>query len=217
MKGDGMFSNLRHKSKGLAVGLALAFGLVAPRKADAAYVAADGTFYEQSSPAPNFAAMGLSAGAAAATFAGGCAVAIKKERKVLEDDIEMIGKEITRLDSFKQEFLDGVPSDGSLLDSLNKALKGGPAAVVEDDEEEDEFEKNVRAFLEEEEKKDEKKGQGHGKAPSTLLERPSDVDGSEVDAWMNDVVFEDKPAEIDAEQLERLQRMFGGGPEAAGK
>jgi hypothetical protein len=30
---------------------------------------------------------------------------------------------------------------------------------------------------------------------------------------MNDVVFEDKPAEIDDEQLKLLQRMFGTGDE----
>ena len=46
---------------------------------------------------------------------------------------------------------------------------------------------------------------------ATLLERPSDPKGDKTEEWMNDIVFEDKPAEIDSEQLKRLQRMFGTG------
>jgi len=208
MQGDGFFSKFGRKSKGVVAALALAVGVVAPRKSEAAYtIAADGTFVEQSAPAPDFVRMGVGAGAAAATFAGGVAVSIKKERKQLEEELDVFDKELTRLDSFKQEFLDGVPSDNSLLSSLNKALTNAPPA----EEEEDEFEKNVRAFLEEEEKKEEKKNpHGNGKAPSTLLERPTDPEGAEVEEWMNDVVFEDKPAEIDDAQLKQLQRMFGG-------
>jgi len=216
MKGDGFFSKFGHRSKGVVAGLALAFGVVAPRKAEAYTIAADGTFVEQSAPAPDFVRMGLGAGVAAGTFAGGVAVSIKKERKQLQQELDVMDKELTRLDSFKQEFLDGVPSDNSLLSSLNKAMNTAPAAVEDDDE--DEFEKNVRMFLEEEQKKEEKKNpHGNGKAPSTLLERPSDPNGEEVEEWMNDVVFEDKPAEIDDAQLQALQRMFGGGDSSADK
>jgi len=220
---SGRWESMKKKANkftaGVALSLALGMGIMAPKQANAeGEMEADGSYYYEPfevTPPPSkgvdLVRTGFAAGAGLATFGGVTAVAIKKERKQLEEQADVIGEEITRLDNFKQEFLEGVVSDSSLLSSLNKALQGPTA--VEEDEEEDEFEKNVRLFLEEEEakeKKDKPENLGGGRSPSTLLERPSDPDGSETEAWMNDIVFEDKPAEIDSEQLERLQRMFGG-------
>ena len=139
------------------------------------------------------------------------AVAIRKQKKELDGHAEQFEEELKRLENFKQEFLDGVPSDNSLMASLNKALKG---PVKKEEKEEDEFEKNVRLFLEEEQAKEDKKKGNQPPAKTggaTLLERPSDPKGDKTEEWMNDIVFEDKPAEIDSEQLKRLQRMFGTG------
>ena len=200
-------------SKTLALSLALAFGVACPRKSNAQYaISADGTFYEQVAikESPDFVRGGFSAAAAITTFGSITAYVLKKEKQELDEYAEQYEQELGRLENFKQEFLDGVPSDNSLMASLNKAIRG----ETNKEEEEDEFEKNVRLFMEEEQKKEEdKKNNGAGYAKqggATLLERPSDPNGNESEEWMKDVVFEDKPAEIDDEQLKALQRMFGG-------
>lgn len=211
-------------AKGAAFAAVLGMGVIVPRKAmaDGEFgMSADGLalMEEPVLVQPSVARQssgfdvvraGVAAGAGAATFGGLMAVSIKKHKSELNSHAEHFEEELKRLENFKQEFLDGVPSDNSLMASLNKAMR--PAAK---EVEEDEFEKNVRLFLEEEQAKDDKK---KGVPPAnaktggaTLLERPGDVSGDKADEWMNDVVFEDKPAEIDDEQLKRLQRMFGTG------
>eukprot|EP00960_Hanusia_phi_P036174 752190-Hanusia_phi.AAC.2 len=211
---DSKIEKLVQNSKTLALSLALAFGVACPRKSNAQYaMSADGTFYEQvaTKESPDFVRGGFSAVAAVATFGSISAYVLKKEKQELDEYAEHYEQELGRLENFKQEFLDGVPSDNSLMASLNKAIRG---ETKKEEEEEDEFEKNVRLFMEEEQKKEEdKKNNGAGYAKqggATLLERPSDPDGNASEEWMKDVVFEDKPAEIDAEQLKALQRMFGG-------
>jgi len=230
MNEEGLRSGLARKSKGLVIGLALMFGVVAPRTANAAgesfpMMSSDGTTFMEPTvqkSGPDFARMGASAVVAVASFGGMSAVMIKKSKGELALGLESFEADVKRMENFKQEFLDGIPSDNSLMASLSKALKKDtPAKPVV--EEEDEFEKNSRLFLEEEEAKDElkngkKKGAGDiERGGATLLDRPSDPDGEQAEAWMNEVEFEDKPATADDERLKALQRMFGQGPEGASK
>jgi len=223
--GKGLLGKLGQAAKGAAFAAVLGMGVIAPRKAlaDGEFgISADGMVLEepallqppaQKSGGFDVVRAGVAGGAGAVTFGGLMAIAAKKQKSELDGHAEHFEEELKRLENFKQEFLDGVPSDNSLMASLNKAMN--PKTVVKE-EEEDEFEKNVRLFLEEEQAKEDKK---KGNPPSakqggaTLLERPSDPDGEKTEEWMNDVVFEDKPAEIDDEQLKRLQRMFGTGDE----
>jgi len=220
----GVLGKLGQAAKGAAFAAVLGMGVIAPRKAlaDGEFsVSADGMVLEepvllqppaQTSGGFDIVRAGVAGGAGAATFGGLLAVAIKKQKTELDGHAEHFEEELKRLENFKQEFLDGVPSDNSLMASLNKAMN--PTKSAPKEEEEDEFEKNVRLFLEEEQAKEDKK---KGNPPAakqggaTLLERPSDPSGDKTEEWMNDVVFEDKPAEIDDEQLKRLQRMFGTG------
>ena len=220
---DSKFKSVRSFAKRISQGAvllaSLAIGIAGPQKASAKNnqygISAEGQFYnyapQQSSPAPYGAAAGLTA----LTFGGMCAVAIKKEKSTVSQDQETIEKELDRLLQYKQEFLDGVPSDRSIYASLAKAMSKD-VAPAKPAKQEDEFEKNVRAFLEEEEAKNQKKQadkkkDGMGKGPgSAVLERPGDIDGSKTEAWMNDIEIEDKPASIAEEDLKRLQRMFGG-------
>jgi len=219
----GVLEKLGKAAKGAAFAAVLGMGVITPRKAlaDGEFgVSADGMVLEEpvllQPPAQKSAGFdvvraGVAGGAGAVTFGSLLAVAIKKQKTELDGHAEHFEEELKRLENFKQEFLDGVPSDNSLMASLNKAMNPKSA---ENEEEEDEFEKNVRLFLEEEQAKEDKK---KGNPPAgkqggaTLLERPSDPSGDKTEEWMNDVVFEDKPAEIDDEQLKRLQRMFGTG------
>jgi hypothetical protein len=207
-------------SQGAVLVASLAIGIAGPQKASAKNnqygISSEGQYYsyapQQSAPAP----YGVAAGLTALTFGGMCAVAIKKEKSAVAQDQETIEKELDRLLQYKQEFLEGVPSDRSIYASLAKAMTKD-TAPAKSTKQEDEFEKNVRAFLEEEEAKNQKKQtdkkkDGMGKGPgSIVLERPGDIDGSKTDAWMNDIEIDDKPAEIAEEDLKRLQRMFGGG------
>lgn len=220
----GFLGKIKKAATGAAFAAVLGMGAVAPRKAlaDSEFaVDASGMVMEpeliqppaQPSAGFDIVRAGVAGGAGAATFGGMLAVAIKKQKSELETHAEQFEEELKRLENFKQEFLDGVPSDNSLMASLNKAMN--PKKVEK--EEEDEFEKNVRLFLEEEQAKEDKKN-GKDTPPAnakqggaTLLERPSDPSGDKAEEWMNDVVFEDKPAEIDDEQLKALQRMFGTG------
>jgi hypothetical protein len=228
MSKNGLRSSLSRKTKGLVAGLALMLGVAAPRTAHAdgeefPMMSADGT--ELIEPvvavktAPDFARMGAAAAVSAVAFGGMSAVTLKKSKQELALGLEMLETDVKRMENFKQEFLDGVPSDNSLMASLTKAMNKDQAPQKE--EEEDEFEKNVRLFLEEEEAKNEgKKGNakadGSERGGATLLERPSDPESEGADAWINDIEFEDKPASVDDEQLKALQRMFGSGPEGAG-
>ncbi len=196
----------------------VAISLAGPQRASAKTsqygISSDGQFYNYAPQQTSSAPYGAAAGLTALTFGGMCAVAIKKEKIAVAQEQENIEKELDRLVQYKQEFLDGVPSDRSIYASLAKAMSKD-AAPSKPAKQEDEFEKNVKAFLEEEEAKNQKKKsdtkKSDGKGPgSALLERPGDVDGSKADAWMNDIVIDDKPAEIADEDLKRLQRMFGG-------
>jgi len=217
----GILSRVGQAAKGAAFAAVLGMGVIAPRKAMASGefgISADGMVMDetvlmqpsaQKSAGFDIVRAGVAGGAGAATFGSMMAVAIKKQKKELDGHAEQFEEEVKRLENFKQEFLDGVPSDNSLMASLNKAVR--PVAPKE---EEDEFEKNVRLFLEEEKAKDDKKKGNNPESKqggATLLERPSDPNGDKAEEWMNDVVFEDKPAEIDDEHLKRLQRMFGTG------
>jgi hypothetical protein len=196
----------------------LAISLAGPQRASAKTsqygISSEGQFYNYAPQQTSSAPYGVAAGLTALTFGGMCAVAIKKEKSVVSQEQENIEKELDRLVQYKQEFLDGVPSDRSIYASLAKAMSKD-VAPSKPAKQEDEFEKNVKAFLEEEEAKNQKKKsetkKSDGKGPgSAVLERPGDVDGSKADAWMNDIVIDDKPAEIADEDLKRLQRMFGG-------
>ena len=206
-------------AQGAVILSSLAIGLSSPQRASAKVnqygVSSDGQFYNYA-PKQASAPYGAAAGLTALTFGGMCAVAIKREKATVAEAQDNIEKELDRLLQYKQEFLDGVPSDRSIYASLAKAMTKD-VATAKPAKQEDEFEKNVRAFLEEEEAKnqkkqaDKKKADGMGKGPSSaLLERPGDTDGSKTEAWMNDIVIDDKPASIAAEDLQRLQRMFGG-------
>jgi hypothetical protein len=197
----------------------LAISLAGPQRASAKTsqygISSDGQYYNYAPQQTSSAPYGVAAGFTALTFGGMCAVAIKKEKIAVSQEQENIEKELDRLVQYKQEFLDGVPSDRSIYASLAKAMSK-EVAPSKPAKQEDEFEKNVKAFLEEEEAKNQKKKsetkKSEGKGPgSALLERPGDIDGSKADAWMNDIVIDDKPADIAAEDLQRLQRMFGGG------
>lgn len=221
----GFLGKIGQAAKGVVFAAVLGMGVVTPRKAmaDGEFgMSADGLALMEepvlvqrtvAQSGFDFVRGGVAAGAGAATFGGLMAVSIKKHKSELNSHAEHFEEELKRLENFKQEFLDGVPSDNSLMSSLNKAMR--PA--VKEDPAEDEFEKNVRLFLEEEQAKEDKKN-GKTTPPAnskaggaTLLERPGDVSGNKAEEWMNDIVFEDKPAEIDDEQLKRLQRMFGTG------
>jgi len=217
----GFFGKVAQAAKGVAFAAVLGMGVIVPRKAMAAGefgISADGMVMEetvfmhpsaQKSSGFDIVRAGVAGGAGAATFGSMMTVAIKKQKAELDGHAEQFEEELKRLENFKQEFLDGVPSDNSLMSSLNKAMR-----PVEPKVEEDEFEKNVRLFLEEEKAKDDKKkgnNPQNKQGGATLLERPSDPNGDKAEEWMNDIVFEDKPAEIDDEQLKRLQRMFGTG------
>jgi hypothetical protein len=229
MKEEGVRSGFARKSKGLMIGLALMFGVVAPRNADAAgedyaMMSADGTSFMEPAlkkTGPDFARMGASAAVAVVSFGGMSAFAIKKSKEELALGLETFEGDVKRMENFKQEFLDGIPSDNSLMASLSKAMTKPEAKAKPAEKEEDEFDKNVRLYLEEEQAKDDKKKGKKSEGPdakggATLLDRPGDPDGTEADAWMNEVEFEDKPATVDDEKLKALQRMFGSGPEAAG-
>lgn len=219
----GFLGRLTQTAKGAAFAAVLGMGVVQPRTALAGGefgMSADGLLVEEPAlyqrPAQKSAGLdlvraGVAGAAGTATFGSLMAVVIRKQKKELDGHAEQFEEELKRLENFKQEFLDGVPSDNSLMASLNKALKG---PVKKEEKEEDEFEKNVRLFLEEEQAKEDKKKGNQPPAKTggaTLLERPSDPKGDKTEEWMNDIVFEDKPAEIDSEQLKRLQRMFGTG------
>lgn len=195
-----VMGKLADAAKGAVFAAVLGMGAVAPRKAlaDGEFgVSADGLVMEEPvlvQPAARNSAgfdivrAGVAGGAGAAAFGGMMAVAVKKQKAELEGYAEQYEEEVKRLENFKQEFLDGVPSDNSLMASLNKAMR--PAAA---EPEEDEFEKNVRLFLEEEQAKEDKKKGNQPPAKqggATLLERPSDPTGDKADEWMNDVVFE---------------------------
>ncbi len=211
-------------SKAAVVGVALAANVLIPRPALAKTVALEleadygeaVTLYEPVAIKKSITleTFGVSLGAAAAVFASGVVVGFKKENQLVEDDVEALTKDAERMEQFKVEFLDGEVSDRSLFASLNKAMKKKlpegekPASMASDDE----FEKNVQAFLNEEKDKSDKKKPEFGvnKGGPTLLERPDDIDGAKAEEWLNDVGFEDKPAEIDEERLKSLQRMFGG-------
>ncbi len=225
-KTAGLRSFLGRVTKGALVGAALAASVFVPRPAAAKAAALDldadygeaVTLYE---PVPikksiTLETFGAAAGAAATVFTGAVAVAYKKEKKLALEEVETFKKDAERMEQFKSEFLDGEVSDRSLFASLNKAMKSKlseserPAGAAAS---EDEFEKNVQAFLDEEKSKQDKKKKpefGMNKGGATLLERPDDVDGAKAEQWLNDVGFEDKPAELDEERLKQLQRMFGG-------
>jgi hypothetical protein len=211
-------SNLRSRlAQGAVLFASIIFGLVGPQKANAKTsqygLSADGQFYDYAPKQATSPPVGAAVTLTALTLGGVSAVAIKKEKNQVDQELDLLDKEVDRLFQFKQEFLDGVPSDRSIYASLAKAMSKDVAPKKST---EDEFEKNVRAFLEEEEQKNikkqnDKKADGKGKGPgSAVLERPGDPDGSQTDTWMNDIEVDDKPASIADEDLKRLQRMFGG-------
>jgi hypothetical protein len=162
---------------------------------------------------------GAAAGAAGATIAGAYMYAVKKEKSVVDSEVDAFEAELERMEQFKQEFLDGVKSDRSLFASLNKAAKSKGVEEADGAVSDDEFEKNVQAFMDEQQDKADKKKKPEWsveKGGPALLERPDDIDGGKAEAWLEDIGFEDKPAEIDTKQLEALQRMFGGGSSDGG-
>lgn len=227
---EGKLANLRgflgKLSRGAVVGAALAASVMMPRGASAnsalgnPYVDFDNddavTLYEPITlkKKVTIETFGVAGTATVLAMGGAYAVALKKEKKLVLEDIEAFESDMDRMEQFKKEFLDGEVSDRSLFASFDKAVK---AKLPEESNKlapEDEFEKNVQAFLDEENEKANKKNKPEfplGKGGATLLERPDDIDGSKTDDWLNDIEVDDKPAEIDSEQLKRLQRMFGGG------
>jgi len=213
-------------SRGAAVGAALAAGVLLPRPASANQAVADleadlahadeaVTLYEPVSikKRVTLSTYGVAGGASVLAMGGALAISVKKEKKAVQEDIDALERECERMEQFKKEFLDGEVSDRSLFASFSKAVKDKlPEENVKTLSAEDEFEKNVQAFLDEENDKADKKNKPEynmGKGGATLLERPGDIDGSKTDEWLNDVDYEDKPAEINADQLKALQRMFG--------
>jgi len=234
--GSGRLSALRSTlgklARGTVAGAALALAVVAPKGASAsagalAEAPADlepaldepVTLYEATKikKAVTFETFGLAGAAAAGTLGLSAAVAVRKEKGRVAEEIDGFERELERMEQFKQEFLDGVASDRSLFASLNKAVQGSKADSGDSDGavSDDEFERNVQAFLDEENDKAEKAKKKPEyrveKGGPTLLERPDDLDGNKADEWLEEIGFEDTPAEIDAKQLDALNRMFGGG------
>jgi len=141
------------------------------------------------------------AAASLVTLGGSVAVAIKREKKRVMEDVADISKDVDRHQSFKDEFLDGHLSDRSIYSGLRKAAHA---------KEEDEFERNSRMFLEEQraKKNPKNKKQPKRKESPTVLHRPGD--GPEES--------EDDDDHHPAEQLDEatrlmLERMLGGSEE----
>eukprot|EP00292_Cryptomonas_paramecium_P013626 CAMPEP_0113665094 /NCGR_PEP_ID=MMETSP0038_2-20120614/2107_1 /TAXON_ID=2898 /ORGANISM="Cryptomonas paramecium" /LENGTH=223 /DNA_ID=CAMNT_0000580395 /DNA_START=176 /DNA_END=847 /DNA_ORIENTATION=- /assembly_acc=CAM_ASM_000170 len=173
---------------------------------------ADGGYYDYAPEETSRAPVGVAATCSLLTLGGMAALALSKEKGLVSKELEDVEREVDRLVQYKQQFLDGVPSDRSISASLSKAMnKRNPNAKPGNPE--DEFEKNVKAFLKEEEEKSQKKkkekkldskGKGVG---SAVLENPED---GKKDDWTKDVVIDTKPATLADEDLKRLQKMFGG-------
>ena len=225
-KPKSLMSFLGKVSRGAVAGAALALSVAMPRAANANVAAAEPalsdadlagdelvTLYEPIAikKAITLETFGVAAGAAAATLGGVSFLAVKKEKGMVSEEIDAFESELERMEQFKKEFLDGEVSDRSLFASFNKAVKNKLPGEEAASSPEDEFEKNVQAFLDEQEDKPKKKDWAVGKGGPSLLERPDDVDGSKAEEWLQEIGYEDKPAEIDEDQLAKLQRMFGGG------
>mmetsp|Transcript_37110 Transcript_37110/g.86982 ORF Transcript_37110/g.86982 Transcript_37110/m.86982 type:complete len:310 (+) Transcript_37110:133-1062(+) len=239
-KGSGKLWALRTAlgklARGTAAGAALALAVVAPRGASASAGLAEPpvdlepgldepvTLYEATAikKAVTLETFGLAGAAAAGTLGLSAVVAVRREKGRVGEEVDALEREVERMEQFKQEFLDGVASDRSLFASLNKAVKSSqPEQDTEGAVSDDEFERNVQAFLDEENEKAEKAKKKPEyrveKGGPTLLERPDDLDGGKADEWLEEIGFEDKPADIDSKQLEALQRMFGTGGDDAPK
>eukprot|EP00283_Hemiselmis_rufescens_P006064 CAMPEP_0173434388 /NCGR_PEP_ID=MMETSP1357-20121228/12757_1 /TAXON_ID=77926 /ORGANISM="Hemiselmis rufescens, Strain PCC563" /LENGTH=302 /DNA_ID=CAMNT_0014399231 /DNA_START=108 /DNA_END=1012 /DNA_ORIENTATION=+ len=225
-------TTLSKLARNTAASAALALALAAPKGASASAGAlAEApldlepgldepvTLYEATTikKAVTLETFGLAGAAAAGVLGASAVVAVRRERGRVAEEVDAFEREAERMEQFKQEFLDGVASDRSLFASLNKAVKSThpeDEAAADGAVSDDEFERNVQAFLDEENDKAEKAKKKPEyrveKGGPTLLERPDDLEGGKADEWLEEIGFEDTPAEIDAKQLEALQRMFGG-------
>jgi len=139
-------------------------------------------------------------------FGGAAVWSYYEGKREDREEEERVKAEVERIEKWKKEFIDmeDVVSDDDLLSSLNKRLSGEAGEEVKDldgtgalpegyDPEKAIIQDQMRKMEEEMEKERLKKEQ-------------------EQEAALKDItVEEDKPAQVDAEQLERLKRMFGGG------
>ena len=139
---------------------------------------------------------------------GGAAIYTFYEGKQADrDEEDRVKAEVERIEKWKAEFIDmdDVVSDDDLMASLNKRTSGeegedvkdldGTGKIAADYDPEAEILKQQLAKTQKELEKKESEAKA--------------VEEEEAKASL-----EDKPAEIDAEQMERLKRMFGGGEDA---
>eukprot|EP00960_Hanusia_phi_P018592 548998-Hanusia_phi.AAC.8 len=145
-------------------------------------------------------------------FGGAAVWSYYEGKREDREEEERVKAEVERIEKWKKEFIDmeDVVSDDDLLSSLNKRLSGEAGEDVKDldgtgalpegyDPEKAIIQDQMRKMEEEMEKERLRKEQ-------------------EQEAALKDIqVEEDKPAQVDAEQLERLKRMFGGGDSSADK
>jgi len=110
------------------------------------------------------------------------------------DEEERVKQEVERIEQWKKEFIDmeDVVADDEIMSSLNKRMGG-----------------------EKEEGVDDKDGSGGVPADYDATKTKA-VEEKEPDTTTA-VEPEDAPAQMDAEQLERLKRMMGGGGEGSDK
>lgn len=156
-------------------------------EADAGQVEIEYTGMRKLTPVEN----AVKYGGLAAVFGGGVVWSWREGRKEDREEEERVKAEVERIEKWKKEFIDmeDVVADDDLQAALSKRMSGEKADGIDD-------------------------ADGSGGVPVDYKpEGPSDGPapgdgGAQVEA-------EDRPASVDAEQLERLKRMFGEG--GAGK
>lgn len=149
-------------------------------------------------------------------FGGGIAYSWWEGKREDREEEARVKAEVERIEKWKAEFIDmdDVVSDDDMFASLNKRLAGegkedvegmdGTGAVPEDYNPDEAV---VKAQMEKLAKEQEKKEEDAAKAEEDRFSALKNEISEDLDA--------DKVAEVDAEQMERLKRMFGGSSESA--
>jgi len=148
-------------------------------------------------------------------FGGGVAWSSWEGKKEDREEEERVKAEVERIEKWKAEFIDvdDVVSDDDMLASLQKRMSGegkedvegldGSGAVPEDyNPDTIVLQDQMKKMEKEQQKKEEQAAKDEDAKFSALQKEVSEESESE-----------DKVAEVDTEQMERLKRMFGGSGE----
>merc|ERR1719183_1467835 len=154
-------------------------------------------------------------GILAGIFGGGAAWSYWEGKREDRDEEERVKKEVERIEKWKKEFIDmdDVVSDDDMFASLQKRMSGEGKEDVEGLDGTGSVPENYNpdtAVLEAQMKKIEEEAQMKKIEEEAKEEEEEEARFSALQAELSQEESEDKVADVDAEQMERLKRMFGG-------